>query len=211
MPRTSLDPTISQIYAAFDPAMMALFQSAIAVSRDAVVRVSDLRSTLIASTEGIVQDVMPTNSPKRNRPASSSSRGPLANDPALRELFQQCYRLAKQRSPDSPMITPAVLAETLIAETPSTPRFAPRGSPLGNHQSCPGTQRPRSEGGIAHRPASTPSTVDFHTSKTLLTLMDEVFHGWLRLNHDTQEPINPQCRAELATRTAHIERIGREY
>ena len=208
MTRTSHAATISEIYAAFDPAMTAVYQAAIAFSQGGILRVADLQAALSMSGTSPVRDFTPPVWNESARPRVSHNRGPLTNEPALREVLRSAYDLAKQLTPESPRLTPTIALASALATTSSPARSANDWlQQLTGQSLCQRTHRHLRES-PPHLADSPRLSFDPKARRIVLEQMDDVFEKWLELQLLTTGPASHQDRATLATLTAQIEHIG---
>ena len=200
--RASPLPTINEIYAAFDPAMTAVFQAAIAASRNGIVRVIDLQAALAPHAGEFARDFLLSICCERDRSSLPCPPRPLTNEPALRELLQNAYDLAKCRSHESPTITPGVVLEITLAVT-SSPTQSIHRRPLSG-QTAHGEL---TASATCHTAAQRPC-LGRDARRIIFQKMNEVFEQWLELKSLTASSSKQQLRTQLAALTAEIEELG---
>lgn len=124
MPTTpqNYEPSISEIYAAFDADSHQIFRAAMSFSRGGVVRVNDLLAALITS-EFIPSDLIPDSWHHRSLSQNDDSWvTPMSNEPALRVLLAKAYRLAAEATEQQPQITASILFTAGLLQVPAYPR-----------------------------------------------------------------------------------------
>lgn len=202
---SSGQPGIGQIYAAFDPDSMTLFEAAMSNSSGSVVTVADLRNALADNAAVFGWEQIPSNW-QLGRGASNSGRGqsrPIANEPALRELLLAAYRLGAMRRPDSPVITPQHLWDA-ATESQAGSITARRGSfvEAGLGQSFATRNCDQLRGQFARQPVLTRQANNLSPRVS----MDEILDGWLELQAIAAGPNFQRAREKLAQLTADFEK-----
>ncbi|MEZ6044241.1 MAG: hypothetical protein R3C11_01375 [Planctomycetaceae bacterium] len=102
-------PTISEIYAAFDAESHQIFRTAMSLSRGGVVRVDDLLAAICCS--GIfAQDLFPETWVRRSQQRSQQPwMTPMSNEPLLLRYLTDAFHLATNVDNQSATITPRIL------------------------------------------------------------------------------------------------------
>src|ERR1043165_7348407 len=117
MPTIEQAPSISRIYAAFDPASERVFRRAMYVSRGGIVRVEDLLTALAVEQPAATALALgvPDSSVAllARRVGAGSSWVPMSNEPALRALLESAY-LRTEVVGERPL-TPDDLLATIVA------------------------------------------------------------------------------------------------
>jgi len=207
---TAREPTIGEIYAAFDPAAQRVFRAAMSYSRGGVVRVRDLLLALWHAAE-LPEEL------RRMAPVPSGEPGgrwltPMSNEPALRELLQRSHRLAQMQSPSggrgviSPLLM--LLAAAEDAATASRELAAlcrergiaiPADRSPDDAEASAGAPAPTRDPRV--RPPATPAVaapeIDFES------LLREVLTGWIALQ---SQPAGDDRQSQLAALAAQVRR-----
>jgi hypothetical protein len=115
------EPTISQIYRAFDDQSHAVYRRAMSLSRNGVVSIDHVLST-IATLYPELAHALGTARHCWRRPDTAGAgltAGPAANHPDLRRALAIAYRLAEEPGARRGLLTPA---QILIAASLGPPR-----------------------------------------------------------------------------------------
>ncbi|MEQ8637464.1 MAG: hypothetical protein RJQ14_08870 [Marinoscillum sp.] len=164
------EPSISEIYAAFDADSHQIFRAAMSFSRGGVVRVNDLLAALMAS-EYIPSDLIPGSWHNRSLAQNDDFWvTPMSNEPALRELLTKAYRLAAEATEQQPQITASILFAAGLLQVPAYPRPLRAAVSQDSRGSTHCTRKPASEDAETAQPVLSP--------QEKASIIDECFTEW---------------------------------